>query len=518
MFTHLRYLEHNGRHLLAGAVNTSSIDEVRFITEDDDPYHVPWLTIALTLSDLDPTNTLAAWGIAKEVAEDFLEGRPGYVVLHGPPQEPTNFHAHLVLRRDKVRSEDIAREFVHLRRKKDQISDRYGFSTSSYKGRAHYANLTRKDDFTFFDWCDSLGFSDLPDTCESNHELLATLNTFGVTYLQVDRGAVLQTQGPNGPITMKASALNLSPARLERQLGHIPDYHYDPRLTTRAYTNERANKYPEAVKEAHQEAIKAWQRTYHSAYKTTRKQALEAGSTLVKQAVSYLDILLAENGATIEDPTNRIWALHRMTQFLHQVRVGMARSATDVFPPKPAHRIYDWLTQLYVGNPEPIASADGVTLDHHALATWHHTYGTDLSLYDDGLRVARIADDRLYLLAETFPSRSLEDLPIIHADRVRLHHATKLDQAATQRALRADHAKRATPPAPPLELDALLRAELTERLARPMRAWEECAERTRQAFMHGGRDDRHVQPAPTVERPPDPSRGRSRRPPQPRRR
>lgn len=416
----------------------------------------PFLRMSVSLAERTGYPTSAVWPLFK----DFLDritppGCAALAVIHGPPQEPTNLHAHVIVQRTG-RSEGVTpTERRRIIRATADLRDDYDLGDPHYRLDSRYTRIERGDDHSFYAWCHLQGVATLRTSCGSLDEVYDRLDALGLHYTYDEHGGTITDVSTDRPWRLRAVAVNLSPNALRASYGDLHPHTPRRDRIQRSYATERHDRYGPDLVARHREEREAWAAQHAAARAAAVRTAREAGTRATHYATAFADYLAGKYNLTI--PTDLKETASRATRAMLQgYRARLERVASDAFPPRPERRIGDWLKQLYVGDPVPPATATGVVLDEPKLAQWNAYEGTDLELYDEGLRVGRIDDDRLHLLTLDPPTKSIDELPVKGAAALAIHHAVLSDTSTLQADLRAGEVSRSAPPSPPADVDRAL--------------------------------------------------------------
>jgi hypothetical protein len=276
-------------------------------------------------------------------------------VVHGPPAEPTNLHAHVVAYSGSASADAIRRDILTALNTENLLAP------SPFAGPPRNRKTERDDGYGFAEWLDRCGFYDSILEAATPRDVADTLAAFSVAREPFGRGYVLRDRSAASGVAVKASSFDLSDDTLIARFGSPtlpPARDTTPR---RGYAEERSTKYPEELYEAHADAATAWDRDIAHRLAADRRAVFAESlsrrnrrDSLARGVLAYAD--LPADHANL-DAARRL--VYRDTDRYVEREL---RGIEERYPAKPARRIGDWLRQLHDYQPAPVASAPGAAL------------------------------------------------------------------------------------------------------------------------------------------------------------
>lgn len=401
-----RYITHDGRFVLAGAIGHDTIGEARYhIKSSVATAATPRPFVALELTH--GADNIDAWKATK-IARDF-SSRVGIqraiYAVHGPPAEPVHLHIHLVGERPSrngklVKEHDFKATCYRAVRELAPTWDLEVDSLAEPGPPINYRAAYRGDDFTLHEW---ILATPLMDEIQAVHDARAfhgILASYGLRYKQTPRGGSALVDEQTG-VAVRASAFGLARSQLPFAWEDAPLL---LPLSERHYANERHQKFEPATVAAHAQARTDWSASVEPLLEEEKREIRSTRDALTKGVKARILALREE----IQEVPKALRAEARDAAELVADRCyGYARQwASDAIrraewkhPPRPAARIGDWLNQR---RPEPPATFRPKRARAQMPAE---------DRYFDGVRYAVDEGDRVHLLLADPPPEILERLP-----------------------------------------------------------------------------------------------------------
>jgi hypothetical protein len=300
-------------------------------------------------------------------------------LVHGPPVEPVNIHAHVVVHAPGVRDCDMLSDLL---RTLDHHDMRVKLNGRAYRD---YRKLEREDDYAFGEWLDRCGFTEAITEADTLHDVADTLNRFSIRRAPYREGYTLVDASVPDGVAVKASRFGLSANQLLARYGNA-ELPHSFIGSSRSFFDERHFKYPAELRELHAAARSTWESDVAPLVDTDREAVFAERSARHNSRVSVGKALLRY--AEIPSTPENIAAAVSVTQRDSRREVTRRLRAIDeAYPPQPARRVGDWLRQLYEDRPAPVATAPGAGLA--PLPGQRLVEGVDMELYDDrGILIA----------------------------------------------------------------------------------------------------------------------------------
>jgi len=407
----VRYCILHDRHVLAAAFGNSNSLEgfvasiVTTLSNDTTPFG----SLILTFPDNNEalqTDDLVAM-IERGTSVPGIDAT--LAIIHGPPMEPTRPHAHVLVRFDsavtaeKRRIETLRRFAGTIARKLD--GNYFQESAPRTHGRRK-ARRDRANALSFDEWLlDVHHFSDLVLQARTIEEVSLLLQAYHLDYKLTPNGATVSTRSAR-PTFVKASALNLSPARLLSTYDALPTnlpsrYLFD-------YDRDKNSKFAPTIVSAWRSAHEIWDTLFGDddraqlskirAHYLPRYREIAKQERAEKRALGHISI--------------EIEHIHRALLLDHHI-TEQTRAMSH--PPKPHPQIGTWLRSL-TDDSAPVAYAEGARLSTAAgPATWlpDAQLGNIKAWYDRHRRVATLDDHgRFTILAATLHDHKWSELAV----------------------------------------------------------------------------------------------------------
>ena len=373
-----RYGVKDGRHLLVGTVgirSTADMDDLMRSHRHGRPF------AAFLLSDLSDAPG-SAYAFAKATSRALHATKTASTALfivHGPPAEPTNLHAHVVAYTGGASEAQVRRDLLAT------FNEHGLLARSPFSGPPRNRKTERDDDYGFGEWLDRCGFYDAILAAPTPQHVADALAAFDVAREPYALGFILRDRSAASGVAVKASSFDLSDASLQARFGTAEV----PRSRTaaaRSYTDERDTKYPIELHEAHTEARATWENEIADLVAADRSKVFAESLSRRNRRDSLARGLLTVAGlpkdAANLDAARRL--VYRDTD--RYVERGL-RAIEEHYPAKPARRVGDWLRQIHDFRPTAVATAPGARLSPHR--GQRIADDVDRDLYDeDGIIVA----------------------------------------------------------------------------------------------------------------------------------
>lgn len=371
-----------------------------------------------------------ALSLGKEVLDELPRPVRGIGICHAIPYEIVNTHIHWAITRPRDADGSVFRLktlSAELKRAAGRVRDRHGIAPPTITDNRSYRSAMRGDDFTFYEWVTTTDVLDDLDTAPTADDFFSTLNYFGIEYRPVaadngEEGFALVDATSDAFAGVRATKLGFGWVALTERFGSFDMPEYDPSLTQTSYAVERREKYPEPLHELHAQYRAEWFAETLPTLRQERARVRAGCQAAIDHAHGLARDLAPEWPAAARRPLVR-----ELRDLFRTERTAQLRDLDLSHPPKPPHRVGDWLRRLASPLPVPPAAVyEGVRWNLPTSASVE--YGVDTSVWHDGRRIGHFEGEDTFVLHGTdLRSQTLALLPR-EATRVYAHPSLDTDR------------------------------------------------------------------------------------------